>query len=146
MVMLCLSIPDPRRPWNLLAQEVTVFEGQDALLPCLLTDPELKASVSLMRVRGRPVLRQTNYSFSPWYGFTIHKAQVLESQDYQCSASVGGRKLTTLGIRLIVKKGLWVGRHCPGMEAQRGSWQPCRSSQEVRDISCTSVQSCLNHL
>ncbi|XP_003477396.1 macrophage colony-stimulating factor 1 receptor [Cavia porcellus] len=99
-----LYVKDPRRPWNLLAQEVTVFEGQDALLPCLLTDPELKASVSLMRVRGRPVLRQTNYSFSPWYGFTIHKAQVLESQDYQCSASVGGRKLTTLGIRLIVKK------------------------------------------
>ncbi|XP_023571133.1 macrophage colony-stimulating factor 1 receptor isoform X3 [Octodon degus] len=99
-----LYVKDPHRPWNLLAEEVTVFEGQDAVLPCLLTDPELEAGVSLMRDRGRSVLRQTNYSFSPWYGFTIHKTKFVENQYYQCSASVGAWKVTTLSIRLIVKK------------------------------------------
>ncbi|XP_006204512.2 macrophage colony-stimulating factor 1 receptor [Vicugna pacos] len=99
-----LYVKDPVRPWKILAQEVTVLEGQDALLPCLLTDPELEASVSLVRVRGRPVLRQTNYSFSPWNGFTIHKAKFIESQDYQCSARVGGRTVTSIGIRLKVQR------------------------------------------
>lgn len=84
-----------------------MLEGQDALLPCLLTDPALEAGVSLMRVRGRPVLRQTNYSFSPWYGFTIHKAQFTETQGYQCSARVGGRTVTSMGIWLKVQKGVW---------------------------------------
>ncbi|KAM5169410.1 macrophage colony-stimulating factor 1 receptor [Callospermophilus lateralis] len=99
-----LFVKDPVRPWNLLADEVTVFEGQDALLPCLLTDPSLKAGVSLMRVRGRSVLPQTNYSFSPWYGFTIHKAKFIEGRDYQCCALVDGRMVKTLGIRLNVQK------------------------------------------
>ncbi|KAM5300600.1 macrophage colony-stimulating factor 1 receptor [Ctenodactylus gundi] len=99
-----LYVKDPLRPWNLLAQEVTVFEGQDAVLPCLLTDPELEAGVSLIRVRNRQVSSKTNYSFSPWYGFTIHKAKFIESHDYQCCALVDGRKVTTLGIRLTVQK------------------------------------------
>ncbi|MBZ3882800.1 Macrophage colony-stimulating factor 1 receptor [Sciurus carolinensis] len=99
-----LFVKDPVRPWNLLAEEVTVSEGQDALLPCLLTDPTLKAGVSLMRVRGRPVSRQTNYSFSPWYGFTIHKARFIDGWDYQCGALVDGKMVTTTGIRLNVQK------------------------------------------
>ncbi|XP_036097989.1 macrophage colony-stimulating factor 1 receptor [Molossus molossus] len=99
-----LYVKDPARPWNLLAQEVTVFEGQDALLPCLLTDPALELGVSLMRVRNRPVLRQTNYSFSPRLGFTIHKAKYIENHDYQCCARVGDRTVTSLGIRLRVQK------------------------------------------
>lgn len=99
--------PDPARPWNVLAEKVTVFVGEDALLPCLLTDPELESRVSLVRVRNRSVLRQTNYSFSPRHGFTIHKAKFTESQDYQCSAQVAGRTVTTTGIRLEVQKGAW---------------------------------------
>ncbi|XP_059273127.1 macrophage colony-stimulating factor 1 receptor [Mustela nigripes] len=99
-----LYVKDPVRPWKVLAEEVTVMEGQDALLPCLLTDPELEAGVSLMRVRGRPVLRQTNYSFSPWYGFTIHKAQFMETHGYQCSARVGGSTVTSKSIWLKVQK------------------------------------------
>lgn len=99
-----LYVKDPARPWNLLAQEVKVFEGQDALLPCLLTDPALEAGVMLMRDRNRQVLRQTNYSFSPRHGFTIHKAKFVESQNYQCSARVAGRTVTTLAIRLKVQK------------------------------------------
>lgn len=84
-----------------------MFEGQDALLPCLLTDPALEAGVSLTRVRNRSVMRQTNYSFSPWHGFTIHKAKYIESHDYQCSAKVDGRMVTSIGIRLKVQKGAW---------------------------------------
>uniref|UniRef100_A0A9L0S2G1 Macrophage colony-stimulating factor 1 receptor n=1 Tax=Equus caballus TaxID=9796 RepID=A0A9L0S2G1_HORSE len=99
-----LFVKDPVRPWKVLAEEVTVLEGQDALLPCLLTDPALEAGVSLMRVRGRPVLRQTSYSFSLWHGFTIHKAKFIESQDYQCSARVDGRTATSISIRLKVQK------------------------------------------
>ena len=102
--------PDPVRPWRVLVDEVTVMEGQDALLPCLLTDPELGAGVSLVRVRGRPVLRQTNYSFLPSHGFIIHKAKFIESQDYECSARVDGRMVKSLSIRLKVQKGVWAGR------------------------------------
>ncbi|XP_058399927.1 macrophage colony-stimulating factor 1 receptor [Diceros bicornis minor] len=99
-----LYVKDPVQPWKVLAQEVTVLEGQDALLPCLLTDPALEAGVSLVRLRGRPVLRQTNYSFSLWHGFTIHKAKFIESQHYQCSARVDGRMVTSISIQLKVQK------------------------------------------
>lgn len=97
-----------------------MFEGQDALLPCLLTDPALEAGVMLMRDRNRQVLRQTNYSFSPRHGFTIHKAKFVESQNYQCSARVAGRTVTTLAIRLKVQKGAWAGRGRPGLVARDG--------------------------
>uniref|UniRef100_G1RGX9 Macrophage colony-stimulating factor 1 receptor n=1 Tax=Nomascus leucogenys TaxID=61853 RepID=G1RGX9_NOMLE len=99
-----LYVKDPARPWNVLAEEVIVFEDQDALLPCLLTDPVLEAGVSLVRVRGRPLMRHTNYSFSPWHGFTIHRAKFIQSQDYQCSALMGGRKVMSISIRLKVQK------------------------------------------
>nr|KAF6346353.1 colony stimulating factor 1 receptor [Pipistrellus kuhlii] len=99
-----LYVTDPARPWNLLSQEVEVFEGQDAVLPCLLTDPALEPGVSLLRSRNRPVLRQTNYSFSPRHGFTIHKAKFFEDHYYQCSAQVAGRTVTSLAIRLKVQK------------------------------------------
>ncbi|XP_037657755.1 macrophage colony-stimulating factor 1 receptor [Choloepus didactylus] len=99
-----LYVKDPARPWNLLAQKVVVFEGQDALLPCLLTDPALEAGASLVRVRDRPVSRHTSYSFSPWYGFTIHKARFLDSHDYQCKALVGRRLQLSLSIQLEVQK------------------------------------------
>ncbi|XP_053421951.1 macrophage colony-stimulating factor 1 receptor [Nycticebus coucang] len=99
-----LYVKDPDRPWNLLAEEVTVFEDQDALLPCLLTDPALGKNVSLVRTRGRTPRRQTNYSFSLWNGFTIHKAKYIENDYYQCSALVDGRKVTSLGIQLNVLK------------------------------------------
>ncbi|XP_008059241.1 macrophage colony-stimulating factor 1 receptor [Carlito syrichta] len=99
-----LYVKDPTRPWNVLTQEVTVFEDQDALLPCLLTDPALKAGISLARLRGRPPLRQTNYSFSPWHGFTIHKAKYIESHYYQCSVLVDGTRVTSASIQLKVKK------------------------------------------
>lgn len=92
-----------------------MLEGQDALLPCLLTDPALEAGVSLRRLRGRPVLRQTNYSFSPWRGFTIHKAKFIESHSYQCGVQVDGRTITSMVIWLKVQKGAW------GREGQRAS-------------------------
>nr|XP_012597012.1 macrophage colony-stimulating factor 1 receptor [Microcebus murinus] len=99
-----LYVKDPQRPWNVVVDEVTVFEGQDALLPCLLTDPTLEAGVSLVRQRGRAPRRQTSYSFSLWHGFTIHKASYLHNDYYQCSALVGGRKETSMSIRLNVLK------------------------------------------
>lgn len=97
-----------------------MFEGQDALLPCLLTDPALEAGVTLMRDRNRQVLRQTNYSFSPRHGFTIHKAKFIESHNYQCGARVAGRMVTTLNIRLTVRKGVWAARGRPGLAGRDG--------------------------
>ncbi|XP_057587157.1 macrophage colony-stimulating factor 1 receptor [Hippopotamus amphibius kiboko] len=99
-----LYVKDAVRPWRVLVEEVTVMEGQDALLPCLLTDPALEVGVSLMRVRGRPVLRHTIYSFSAQHGFTIHKAKFIDSQDYECIARVDGRMVKSLSIQLKVQK------------------------------------------
>uniref|UniRef100_A0A8D1S4X0 Macrophage colony-stimulating factor 1 receptor n=1 Tax=Sus scrofa TaxID=9823 RepID=A0A8D1S4X0_PIG len=104
-----LYVKDHRRPWRVLAPEVTVLEGQDARLPCLLTDPALAGGVSLALLRrlsvlpGRAVLRQTNYSFSPWHGFTIHKAKFIEGQDYACTVLVDGRVVWS-SVRLNVQK------------------------------------------
>ncbi|XP_004686622.1 PREDICTED: macrophage colony-stimulating factor 1 receptor [Condylura cristata] len=99
-----IYVKDPVQPWRLLTQEVTVSEGQDALLPCLLTDPALAGNIQLMLIRNRKVLRQTNYSFSPWDGFTIHKAKFIESRDYQCKAWVDDRWVSSPSIRLKVQK------------------------------------------
>lgn len=117
------STLDPARPWNVLATEVVVFEDQDALLPCLLTDPVLEAGISLVRLRGRPLLRHTNYSFSPWHGFTIHRAKFIQGQDYQCSALMGGRKVMSISIRLKVQKGVWGTR---GPATRPGEWGQSR--------------------
>ncbi|KAM6224477.1 macrophage colony-stimulating factor 1 receptor isoform 2-T2 [Rhynchocyon petersi] len=99
-----LFVKDPLRPWKILKQQVTVFEGQDALLPCMLTDPELEAHVQLIRARGRSVRVGTNYSFSRWHGFTIHNAKYLDNWEYQCGIQMGDRKSLSIGIRLIVQK------------------------------------------
>ncbi|XP_060036936.1 macrophage colony-stimulating factor 1 receptor isoform X2 [Erinaceus europaeus] len=101
-----LYVKDPRRPWSLLAEEVTVLEGQDALLPCLLTDPALAGSTQLVRERGRSVRHGTNYTFSPWHGFTIHKTKYLDTSTYQCGVWVGNYMKTSLGISLKVKKAI----------------------------------------
>ncbi|XP_037364853.1 macrophage colony-stimulating factor 1 receptor [Talpa occidentalis] len=99
-----LYVKDPLHPWRLLAEEVTVWEGQDALLPCLLTNPALAGNVKLFRTRQRAVNSQTNYSFSPWDGFTIHKAKYTDSKDYECSIWVGNTWMSSLGISLRVQK------------------------------------------
>lgn len=99
-----LYVKDPAQSWNLLAQEVTVVEGQEAVLPCLITDPALKDSVSLMREWGRQVSRKTVYSFSPWRGFIIRKAKVLDSNTYVCKTMVNGRESISTGIRLKVNR------------------------------------------
>nr|BAE42517.1 unnamed protein product [Mus musculus]BAE43398.1 unnamed protein product [Mus musculus] len=99
-----LYVKDPAHSWNLLAQEVTVVEGQEAVLPCLITDPALKDSVSLMREGGRQVLRKTVYFFSPWRGFIIRKAKVLDSNTYVCKTMVNGRESTSTGIWLKVNR------------------------------------------
>ncbi|XP_040828591.1 macrophage colony-stimulating factor 1 receptor isoform X2 [Ochotona curzoniae] len=133
-------VKDPVRPWNVLVHEVAVDEGQDALLPCLLTDPALAADVSLMRLHNRPVRRQTNYSFSPWYGFTIHKAEFLDSRDYQCCAVVGGEVVKSTVIKLTVRKVL------PGPPTL--TLEPTelvRIRGETARISCTASNLDLNY-
>lgn len=99
-------VKDPLRPWRLLAEEVTVEEGQDAVLPCLLTDPSLEAGVLLIKTRGhtRKALAKNNYSFSPLSGFTIHNVKFIETQTYQCGVRVGDRTVLSLGISLKVQK------------------------------------------
>ncbi|XP_048187423.1 macrophage colony-stimulating factor 1 receptor [Perognathus longimembris pacificus] len=99
-----LYVKDPARPWKLLAETVTVLEGQDATLPCLLTDPALSPHASLVRARGRPVGRHTVSSFSPARGFTIHQAKYLDNELFQCRVLVDGRPVLSLGIRLHVRR------------------------------------------
>ncbi|XP_006985201.2 macrophage colony-stimulating factor 1 receptor isoform X2 [Peromyscus maniculatus bairdii] len=95
-----LYVKDPLRPWNLLAEKVTVLEGQEAVLPCLITDPKLEPRVSLVRAGGKPV--RLAYSFSPQRGFIIRKVKFSDSRDYQCKAMVDGRESLSIGIRLEV--------------------------------------------
>lgn len=86
-----------------------MFEGQEAVLPCLITDPALQSSVSLVRVRGKMLPRRITYSFSPQQGFIIHNVKFIDSNDYQCKAMVNGEEFLSLGIRLKVEKGMYNG-------------------------------------
>ncbi|XP_045140647.1 macrophage colony-stimulating factor 1 receptor [Echinops telfairi] len=99
-----LFVRDPLRAWRIMTQEVTVFEGEDALLPCLLTDPNLESGVSLMRVRNRQVRKGTQYSFSLWRGITIHKVKYLDSSAYHCSAQMGSENKLSPSIQLKVQR------------------------------------------
>ncbi|XP_075399273.1 macrophage colony-stimulating factor 1 receptor [Tenrec ecaudatus] len=99
-----LFVRDPLRAWRILTQEVTVFEGEDALLPCLLTDPKLESGVSLMRDRNRRVRKGTQHSFSLWRGITIHKVKYLDSSVYHCSAQMGGENKLSPSIQLTVQR------------------------------------------
>lgn len=80
-----------------------MFEGQEAVLPCLITDPKLEPGVSLVRAGGKPVRRA--YSFSPQRGFIIRKVKFIDGRDYQCKAVVDGRESLSIGIRLEVHQG-----------------------------------------
>lgn len=90
----------------MLAQKVTAIEGQEAVLPCLITDPALRSHVSLVRAGGKLVPRRITYSFSPGQGFIIHKVKFIDSYDYQCKAMVDGKASLSIGIRLEVEKGM----------------------------------------
>lgn len=95
-----------------------MLEGQEAVLPCLITDPKLEPRVSLVRAGGKPV--RLAYSFSPQRGFIIRKVKFSDSRDYQCKAMVDGRESLSIGIRLEVHEGRQDGKKtCPGMEAGR---------------------------
>ncbi|KAL0608087.1 Macrophage colony-stimulating factor 1 receptor [Plecturocebus cupreus] len=100
-----LYVKGPSRAWNVLAQEVVVFKDQDALLPCLLTDPALEAGISLLRSRGRPLMHNTNYSFSPWHGFTILRAKKVTSVSFRLKVQKGPPALTLEPAELVRIRG-----------------------------------------
>ncbi|XP_038627891.1 macrophage colony-stimulating factor 1 receptor isoform X2 [Tachyglossus aculeatus] len=101
-----LYVKDPEHPWSIVAQTIMVTVGNDALLPCRITDPALIARVSLQRVSGKNVRRGTKLTFDPRKGVTIHKVQLLDLNSYQCTAIVGGNKTLSPPIELKVKEAI----------------------------------------
>ncbi|XP_056372950.1 macrophage colony-stimulating factor 1 receptor [Hyla sarda] len=87
-----LFVKDGSNYWNPLQINVLAYEGQDALIPCLLTDPSIPDSaVSLEDADNSG--KRLNTSFDAKKGFTIRNVQRDISQiSFQCVARVNGNK------------------------------------------------------
>ncbi|MCI4381601.1 hypothetical protein PGIGA_G00253930 [Pangasianodon gigas] len=69
-------------------------EGEDALIPCLLTDPAA-TDVQLCRENGSPPPPDMNTTYDPKKGMLIRSLQLWFSSTYVCSGRIGGvRKMS----------------------------------------------------
>lgn len=89
-------LPDPARPWRVLAEEVTVLEGQGTAPLSAHRAGTGERSLPMALVRGRPIFTPNQLLPSRReYGFTIHKAKFIEP-GLRCRARVAGRVVKSL--------------------------------------------------
>ncbi|KAF7702314.1 macrophage colony-stimulating factor 1 receptor isoform X2 [Silurus meridionalis] len=70
-------------------RQISKKEGEDALIPCLLTDPAA-TDVQLLMKNGSPPPAKMNITYDPKKGMTIRSIQVSFSSHIICSAKIGG--------------------------------------------------------
>ncbi|XP_074865494.1 macrophage colony-stimulating factor 1 receptor [Carettochelys insculpta] len=97
-----LFVRDPEKVWYVHSIRVRVEEGRDAQLPCLITDPEYGANVTLLMDDNSPVLPGTKFSFSAQDGVTIYNVQQEHKGFYRCGALINGNVQRSPKIRLIL--------------------------------------------
>ncbi|XP_077330456.1 macrophage colony-stimulating factor 1 receptor [Lithobates pipiens] len=122
-------VKDASNVWNTLATTVRVDEDEDALLPCLITDPSIH-EISLIPLEGQ---RNKKILFDPKKGFTIHNSQLTDEGKYLCRAVVNGLSKDSQ-IRLIVNA---VPKNPPSVTLS--SLENIRIQGEVFEITCTST-------
>lgn len=96
-----LFVKDPQNVWNTPRFSVRKSEGRDAQLPCLITDPEYGANVTLLKDNS-PVPPGAKFSFSAQDGITIYNVQQADKGSYSCQALINGKVEKSKTIRLIV--------------------------------------------
>ncbi|KAM5171932.1 macrophage colony-stimulating factor 1 receptor [Mantella aurantiaca] len=125
-------VKDKSYLWNILATTVRVNEGEDALLPCLITDPSLPLhAISLKFLK---VDRNPKVVFDTRKGFTIHNVQMTDGGEYLCRGIVKGLTKDSNKIKLIVNE---VPRGPPSVTLS--SLENIRIQGEVFEITCTSI-------
>lgn len=100
-----LFVKDSSNYWNPLQPNyMKVYEGQDLLIPCLLTDPSIPSNAVYLEslVSSTPKL---NVSFDAKKGFTIWKAQMaINGHIFRCTALVNGIKNLSRAVKIYVNK------------------------------------------
>ncbi|KAG9491235.1 hypothetical protein GDO78_006546 [Eleutherodactylus coqui] len=103
-----LFVKDASNYWNCLSGAVVSFnEGQDALIPCLLTDPSIPDSAvssELLDYSGKSLNIQSLY-IDAKKGFTVPKVQTdLNGSKFKCVAKVNGIEMMNRPIKIYIQK------------------------------------------
>ncbi|XP_061473342.1 macrophage colony-stimulating factor 1 receptor [Rhineura floridana] len=95
-----LFVRDPRSAWCCLQKYITATEGSDAVLPCLITDPDFTSNVTLLN--GSNII-SSGFSFSAQEGIRLHKVNKNDVGWYKCRALVQGQWVESPEIVLLVE-------------------------------------------
>nr|XP_034961545.1 macrophage colony-stimulating factor 1 receptor [Zootoca vivipara] len=95
-----LCVKDRSSAWCLLKYFVRVTEGEDAVLPCLIANPELASNVTLWTDSHNI---SSGFSFSAQEGIRMHRVNMSDKNLYKCRALVQGRWVDSPKIGLIVE-------------------------------------------
>lgn len=102
-----LFVKDSSNYWNNLQPNLMeVYEGQDLLIPCLLTDPSIPSSAVYLEPSDS-FAPQINVSFDAKKGFTMRKVQMaINGHVFSCTALVNGNKIkmSSRKVKIYVSK------------------------------------------
>lgn len=107
---LRLRCSDPNRVFWTSSTSLRVVrkEGEDYLLPCLLTDPEA-TDLGLRMDNGTTVPPEMNYTVYRHRGILIHSLQPSFNADYVCTAKVKGVEKTSKAFSInVIQSGFTV--------------------------------------
>lgn len=130
-------VKDAETLWNTLSSRVRFNEEEDAILPCLLTDPSLLHNISLTSSNGD---RNLNASFDAKKGFTIPNVQLADAGEYFCQVkgftdgSRGSSKIN-LVVNAVPKKP-------PSLTLS--SLENIRIQGEIFEIKCIATSTIMN--
>ena len=117
-------LADPNRVFWTSSTSLRVVkkEGEEYMLPCLLTDPSA-TDISLRMDNGTTVPPGMNYTVHRHRGILIHNLQPGFNADYVCSARVNGVERTSkaFSVNVIQSKTEFMSvtvRHIMGSEAR----------------------------
>uniref|UniRef100_A0AAY5L8S0 receptor protein-tyrosine kinase n=1 Tax=Esox lucius TaxID=8010 RepID=A0AAY5L8S0_ESOLU len=101
-------IRDPQSPFQRsMVNGILVREGEELILPCLVTDPEVTL-ITLQTCDRNPLPSGLHYHADPQRGITIGNARKEYEGCYECEGQLGGDTVRssqyTVDVRLVCKK------------------------------------------
>ncbi|XP_069825230.1 macrophage colony-stimulating factor 1 receptor [Dendropsophus ebraccatus] len=99
-----LFVKEASNYWNLLNVYVRGYEGQDVVVPCLLTDPTIPDSAVFLEQPDN-LGKKLNTSFDAKKGFTIQEAPMeINEKIFRCNARVNGENIRTRDVKIKMYK------------------------------------------
>ncbi|KAJ6667878.1 hypothetical protein lerEdw1_016199 [Lerista edwardsae] len=99
---ISLSVRGKSSPWCVRRTRLSEKEGGEALLPCLLADPEASSNVTLLKDENDTI--SSGFSFSAWEGIRLQRVTMNHTGLYQCQALIQGQWLKSPKISLLVER------------------------------------------